>query len=291
MLLPGTNSRKWLALVTMLIGLLISVGPAFSQPKGAIPPDRESAIAASKFDQEAPGQSLSEQTTDPTASLMSLSLQNWFTASFHRLSNQDANTIVFRPVIPFRTGDLSHILRVTLPYVSHSPAGPGLSDTAIFDLLVFNASWGRWGIGPLLLLPTATKNSLGSEKWSAGPAVGAVAPWGKWQFGLFVQTAFSFAGASNRQDVQFMSIQPIIAYQLSQGWALSAGSASFDYDFEIRRWVSLTPAVQLGKVFQFGGFFWKAFGEVNYNFKDDPGLPQWGLKFGLNLLLPTGGKK
>jgi hypothetical protein len=176
MLLPGTNSRKWLALVTMLIGLLISVGPAFSQPKGAIPPDRESAIAASKFDQEAPGQSLSEQTTDPTASLMSLSLQNWFTASFHRLSNQDANTIVFRPVIPFRTGDLSHILRVTLPYVSHSPAGSGLSDTAIFDLLVFNASWGRWGIGPLLVLPTASKNSLGSEKWSAGPAVGAVAP-------------------------------------------------------------------------------------------------------------------
>ena len=85
MLLPGANSRKWLALVTMLTGLLISVDPAFSQQKGAIPQDKESAIAASKFDQEAPGESLSEQTTDPTASLMSFSLQNWYTAKFHRI--------------------------------------------------------------------------------------------------------------------------------------------------------------------------------------------------------------
>jgi hypothetical protein len=105
------------------------------------------------------------------------------------------------------------------------------------------------------------------------------------------QKAVGLRGASNRRDVQFVTIQPIIAYQLGRGWALSAGQSSFDYDFEIGRWTRLGIALQLGKVFRFAGFNWRVFVAPDYNFKDDPGLAKWTLQGGLNLLLPMAGKK
>jgi hypothetical protein len=71
-------------------------------------------------------------------------------------------------VVPFTTGKINHIARATIPYVTESPSGKtGLGDAVLFDLIVFNRSWGRFGLGPVLLLPTATDEALGAEKWAA----------------------------------------------------------------------------------------------------------------------------
>jgi len=37
-----------------------------------------------------------------------------------------------------------------------------------------------WGIGPILQLPTATDEALGTGKWSAGPTLGLVYSAGPW---------------------------------------------------------------------------------------------------------------
>ena len=34
---------------------------------------------------------------------------------------------------------------------------------------------GRWGAGPVMLLPTATAGELGAAQWAIGPAIGFVA--------------------------------------------------------------------------------------------------------------------
>ena len=66
-------------------------------------------------------------------------------------------------------GSLAHIARATLPIVTDSPSGEsGLSDLVLFDLIKFEKSWGRWGIGPVLLAPTATDDAIGAGKWSIG---------------------------------------------------------------------------------------------------------------------------
>lgn len=54
-------------------------------------------------------QSLAQAAEDPTASLMSLQVSDWYTAGFHGLDDEDANAVVLRPVIPFKTGKLDHI--------------------------------------------------------------------------------------------------------------------------------------------------------------------------------------
>jgi hypothetical protein len=116
---------------------------------------------------------LSVQATDPTASLMSFQFYDWVTPSYHG-TDDSSNQLVFRAAMPFEMFGLPNIFRVTLPYVTSSPAGlSGLGDTQVFNLTVFGAPWGRWGAGISGSVPTG-HDGLSSEKWSVGPALGFV---------------------------------------------------------------------------------------------------------------------
>ena len=87
---------------------------------------------------------------------MSVQLQYNYVGDYHRLDDENASTVLLRSAVPFATGSINHIARATLPVVTDSPSGKrGLSDLVLFDLVVFNESWGRWGIAPVLLFPTA----------------------------------------------------------------------------------------------------------------------------------------
>ena len=58
---------------------------------------------------------LAAKATDPTASLMSFQLYDWFTPSYRDVDGS-TNQIVFRAAIPFSVAGTSHIFRVTQPY-------------------------------------------------------------------------------------------------------------------------------------------------------------------------------
>lgn len=89
-------------------------------------------------------QSLEQAANDPTASLMSVQIQNLYSGAYHNLSDGSGNTILLRSAVPFTTGNLNHIARGTLPVVTDSPSGEnGLGDLVLFDLLAFDKSWGR----------------------------------------------------------------------------------------------------------------------------------------------------
>lgn len=238
------------------------------------------------FPQQAAGDDeLAAQATDPTAQLMSFQLSDWYTASYHGLDDS-ANQIVFRAAIPFDLGATKHIFRVTLPYATSSPLGSGLIDTTIFDLVVFDQGWGRWGVGVSGTLPTGSEG-LTTEKWTAGPAVGFVNSSSKpINFGLFMQSFFSFAGEGSAPDVGILNFQPIFSYQLGGGRSLSLGNSALVYDTEKSRWASLLASVNYGQVVSFAGQKWRPNFEVGYDFKDDPGNPKWVIRAGISLLLP-----
>ena len=228
---------------------------------------------------------LAAQATDPTAALMSFQLNDWYTASFHDLDDS-ANQIVFRAAIPFGLVSTQHIFRVTQPYVTSSPSGSGLADTTVFDLMVFNQPWGRWGVGVSGTLPSGT-DGLSLDKWTAGPALGFVNSSSKqYSWGLFVQTFFSFAGNGSAPDVGLINVQPIYTYQLGAGRSLSFGNSAIVYDTERSRWASLLASVNYGQVVSFWGHKWRPNVEVGYDFKDDPGNAQWVIRAGIALLLP-----
>lgn len=230
---------------------------------------------------------LAAQATDPTASLMSFQLNDWYTANFHG-NDDSANQAVFRAAIPFALGDSRHIFRITQPYFTSSPSGAtGFADTTIFDLMVFNQPWGRWGVGLSGTLPTG-QDGLTTGKWTLGPAVGFVNSSDKQiNWGLFAQTFFSFAGASSAPDVGLINLQPIFSYQLGGGRSLSLGNSALVYDTEKARWTSLNLGVNYGQVVTFAGHKWRPNVEADYDFRDVVGNPKWTIRAGIVLLLPT----
>ena len=66
--------------------------------------------------------------------------------------NQDDHSteVSFRPVIPFKAFGQSNILRLTVPYRVDGRGEKGIGDVSLFDLVVVNESWCRWGVGPVM---------------------------------------------------------------------------------------------------------------------------------------------
>jgi hypothetical protein len=228
---------------------------------------------------------LAAKATDPTAQLMSFQLTDAYVASYHGVDDT-SNQLVFRAAIPFDLGSTKHIFRVTQPYATSSRAGSGLIDTTVFDLMVFDQSWGRWGVGISGTLPTGSEG-LSSDQWTAGPALGFVNSSNKpVNFGLFMQSFFSFAGKDTAADVRLLNFQPIFSYQLGGGRSLSLGNSAIVYDLEKSRWASLLASLSYGQVVSFAGQKWRPNFEVGYDFKDEPGNPKWVIRAGIALLLP-----
>ena len=234
------------------------------------------------------GQTLEQAANDPTASLMSVQIQNVYAGNYHNLDDEDGNTILLRSAIPFKTGPLNHIARATLPFITDSPSDEnGLSDLVLFDLIVFNESWGRWGIGPVILFPTATSDELGAEKWAAGPAAGFVARSEQLMMGIFTQNLFSFAGDDDREDVNLSIIQPILNYSLPDHWSIGVSEMNFTYDWEKDDWIALPLGLKLSKMVKFGSLPVQFSGFYEYNFADDYVSPEWVINFSLKFLFPV----
>jgi len=230
---------------------------------------------------------LAAQATDPTASLMSFQLNDWYMANFHGIDDS-LNQVVFRAAIPFALGDTRHIFRVTQPYVTSSPSGAtGFADTTIFDLVVFSQPWGRWGVGISGTVPTG-QSGLTADQWTAGPALGFVNSSSKqYNWGLFAQSFFSFAGKDGAPDVGLINLQPIFSYQLGDGRSLSLGNSAFVYDTHNSRWASLNLGLNYGQVVSFAGHKWRPNIEADYDLKNDYGNPKWTIRASIVLLLPT----
>jgi hypothetical protein len=193
--MPAKRAVLGVALLVALFGTAHAETPPYPQASS---------------DQSSNDDALSRKATDPTASLMSFQISDWYTASLHGVDGS-ANQIVARIALPFEISGVANIFRVTLPYVTSSPGtgsavsdttdiavplprsnGPdGLSDTTVFDIAVFSERWGRWGVGAAGSLPTGT-NGLTQEKWTLGPAAGFVNSTSKqYNWGLFLQRAFA----------------------------------------------------------------------------------------------------
>jgi len=230
---------------------------------------------------------LAAKATDPTAALMSFQLNDWYTPNYRNIDGS-TNQVVFRAAIPFSLAGTQHIFRVTQPYVTSSAVdNEGFTDTTIFDLMVFNQPWGRWGAGIAATLPTGS-SGLTSDKWTAGPAIGFVnASDKRFNWGLFAQSFFSFAGKDSAADVGIVNLQPIFSLPLGGGRSLSLGNSALIYDTAKSRWASLQLGANYGHVVGFGGYKWRPNVELDYDFRNVFGAQTWTVRAGIALLLPT----
>jgi len=172
-----------------------------------------------------------------------------------------------------------------------NPAAPdGDKETGIGDFNIFGAyliDTGNpevsFGIGPQLTAPTVSKEELGSEKWSAGFAnVLFNASSKKFQYGYLLTWQASFAGESDRDDVNTGTLQPFAFYQLGGGTYLRAAPI-WVYNFENDDY-SVPLGIGVGQVIKSGKTVYNLFAEPQFSVADKgPGQPEWQLFVGFNM--------
>ena len=187
---------------------------------------------------------LAKKLSNPIASLISVPFQGNYDGGYGPNDGRKY-TINVQPVIPFTLNeDWNVISRTIVPIVWQSDiAGPSGDQFGLGDLtqsLFFSpkkptASGVIWGVGPVFLLPTATNDLLGGEKWGAGPTAVVLKQSGPWTYGALANHIWSFAGDDNRQDVNSTFLQPFISYTTKDAWTFALNTES-TYNWEAEQW-------------------------------------------------------
>ena len=144
------------------------------------------------------------------------------TESYFSLGNYEIKNISYLEVADFPRSIPGQ------PPGNASPTPEIEIDTGINDLL--SAFWFSkkgthhgnhhfsWGVAAQF--PTASSDSLGSGKWSAGPSFDYEYESGRLFAGVIVLQLWSFAGDSDRKNVNFLMAKPFAVYKLNTNWDL-----------------------------------------------------------------------
>jgi hypothetical protein len=144
-----------------------------------------------------------------------------------------------------------------------------------------------WGVGPIFQFPTASPGALGYGKWAAGPdAVALIMP-GKWVIGALMTQLWSFAGKSDRPNVNSYLAQPFVNYNIANGWALTVAPVmTANWNAPGTKWtVPLGGGV--GKTFKGGGQLMSVSVLYYTNVVRPVGAPQTTLRVSWSLLYPV----
>ena len=285
--------RSFLAVA--LVGMLaVTTSTLYAQEqavatKGAAEPANKEVAGGN--DQAAA--ELAKKLQNPVASLISVPIQNNFDFGAGPRGNGFQYRVNLQPVIPFSlTEDWNIITRTILPVVSQknvvgTSSQSGLSDTLesfFFSPNKPTSNGWIWGAGPVFQLPTATNGLLGEEKWGAGPTAVLLKQEHGWTYGALVNHVWSFAGQSERTDVNRTYLQPFVSYTTKMLTTFSLNTES-SYDWERSQWIvplnfMIQQLVKFGKqpiAFQLG---------YRYYAEKPTDGPGWGLRFTVTAMFP-----
>ena len=271
-------------LVVTALPLLLPAGVAAQAATSPAPAGQAAAGAPSASE-------LAKQTQNPIASLISFPIQgNWDMG----VGDRDATSTLLnvQPVIPFGISKSTNvILRVIMPLTSQPSGADGARINGLGDIVLSTffspAKSGRviWGIGPVLLLPSATNGALGTEKFGIGPTAVVLTQPGKWTIGILANQVWSTSGATDRKDVNATYLQPFVNYNLGSGLAVGVSAeATGNWEADEDKWsspllFSVSKLAVLGKR------------PVNFTMAAGPTFgadagPDWRFRFGANFLFP-----
>lgn len=244
-------------------------------------------------DEKAKAAALAKATLNPVASLISVPLQNNFDWGGGPKGDGFQYKLNVQPVIPISLNkDWNLISRTIMPYVYQedvigTSSQSGLADTT--ESLFFSpvrptkGGW-IWGAGPALQIPTATDDLVGEEKWGAGPTGVALRQQGPWTCGMLFNHIWSFAGDSDRAEVNRTFLQPFASYTTKTFTSFGLNTES-SHDWRGSQWtvpinITVQQLLKVGRQpisLQIG---------ARYYAEGPSGAPEWGLRFQLTFLFP-----
>ena len=239
-------------------------------------------------------EALSKQAANPVADLMSFPFQNNLNIN-QGPYDRNTNILNIQPVIPLFGGKI--ITRTVAPivfipdYGSESgklDKGTGLADI-VFTAFYKPESTGKlvWGFGPVFEFPTGGE-VRGSQKWSVGPSALAMVQPGDWTVGALINNVWSYAGDSERGDVNRMLLNAFATRQLGKGWYVNSApiiTANWEADSGEQWTVPLGAGG--GKVVLLGGKLpLNLQTGLYYNVVRPDFGPEWQWRFQAQILLP-----
>jgi hypothetical protein len=246
---------------------------------------------------------LRKAAQNPIASLISVPIQptwNFGIGSSERVQN----IWLVQPVIPVSVGkDWNLIVRWITP-ILYQPisvpqaSGPPNQQTGVFGMGDMNPSFFlspkkskvTWGVGPTLVLPTATNTTyLGQGKLSMGPSVVALVQPSHFTIGFLANNYWSVAGHSdlNKPAVNQFLLQYFVNYNMTKGWyLLSAPIITADWrETNGGRWI-VPFGGGVGRIMRLGFQPVNLQAQLYGNAVHPPGASPWALKLQLAFLFP-----
>jgi hypothetical protein len=239
---------------------------------------------------------LAKKTLNPVANLISLPIQFNYDHKIGPTDNGKKYVVNIQPVIPFSIGpEWNLISRTILPLADQDDILPGgkadasgLGDTTqsfFFSPKKPTASGWIWGAGPVILLPTATDDDLGGEKWGLGPTAVALRQAHGFTYGILANHIWSVAGDSDRSDISATYLQPFFAYTTKTFTSFTINTES-TYDWEDDQWsvpinFMVSQVLKIGSQpisLQVGPRYWAE--------SSDSSPEGWGFRFTFTLLFP-----
>lgn len=237
---------------------------------------------------------LAKKLNNPIAALISVPFQFNQDEDLGATDKGSRSVLNIQPVIPFSINDNWNVIsRTIVPLIDQRDIPPGTDKSGVGDVLqnLFfspkapTANGWIWGAGPVLLLPTASDELLGGEKWAAGPTAVVLKQANGWTYGALANHLWSYAGDDDRADINATFMQPFLAYTTKTFTTLTLNTES-TYDWEGEAWsvpINLM-ATQLFKIdgqpmsIQLGARYWA----------DSPesGADGWGWRLAYTLVFP-----
>jgi hypothetical protein len=239
-------------------------------------------------------QDLAKASQNPIANLISLPIQNNTNFGIGP-DDETQNILNIQPVWPVSLNENWNLItRTILPVVSQPgvlTGGEGrvngLGDTTFTGFFSPKDSGDiTWGVGPVFLIPTATDDALGSDKWGAGPALVVLTMPGKWVIGSLFSNVWSFAGSGD-QDVNLFTWQYFINYNLAGGWYLtSAPIITANWEAASGEKWTVPFGAGFGKIFKIGKQSINGSAQAYYNVDKPTYGADWTLRLQLQFLFP-----
>lgn len=238
---------------------------------------------------------LAKKLANPIANLISVPLQYNYDGNYGPDDEGSVSRLNIQPVIPLSVNDKWNVItRTIVPLIDQQDipvkgeSKSGLGDIVASQFFSPKAPTSRgwiWGAGPVELLPTASDEMLGGEKWGVGPTAVALKQVGPWTVGGLANHIWSVEGPDDRADVNATFLQPFLSYITKTKTTLGLNTES-TYDWENEQWsVPLNATIaQLLKIgpqiiqLSVGARYWAE--------SADNGPEGWGARAQLTFLFP-----
>jgi hypothetical protein len=97
------------------------------------------------------------------------------------------------------------------------------------------------------IFPTSSSNETGLGKFIAGPYAGFIDYFKSGYYGLIITEYFSYAGQDNRSDINELSINPLLKFELGKNW-YTIITPDIIYNFSTTKFF-IPYTQELGKLF------------------------------------------